>query len=225
MKSDPRRWALWATGMVLAVALAGCSAAQSIRQALPGVQQASPLGGPMATLEDLPYASMFLRVGDRFQALLLLGHVAGDGTQTWYGVDGLALQLRDQRVIYSRGLPVDLFESHAAGSRVETPVDCGGDQSVAVPERLHYSRLREQQRFFTEVRESVVCTREAIVTPGYSGMALRIDERVALLPDPRRQTRTRWLAEETGQLLRLEYGEHPWYPQIALYLIKPVAPR
>ena len=104
-------------------------------------------------------------------------------------------------------------------------MDCGGDQSVAVPERLHYSRLREQQRFFTEVRESVVCTREAIVTPGYSGMALRIDERVALLPDPRRQTRTRWLAEETGQLLRLEYGEHPWYPQIALYLIKPVAPR
>ena len=82
LKSDPRRWLLWTTGVVLAAVLAGCSAAHSIRQALPGAQQASPLGGPMAALDALPYASMFLRVGDRFQALLLLGHVASDGTHT-----------------------------------------------------------------------------------------------------------------------------------------------
>lgn len=212
---------------LIAVGIVGaaCSTPQALRQVLPGADEVSPLGGPMAELGRLPYASMLLRAGERFEALLLLGHVAADGTQTWYGMAGLALQLRDGRVIYSRGLPVDIFESHAAGAPNDEPVDCGDGSSVTVPDRLHYTRLREQPEFFTEMRESLVCTREAIVTPGYSGTALRIEERVALWPDPRRQTRVRWFAEGTGQLLRAEYGEHPWYPQIALYLIKPVAPR
>jgi hypothetical protein len=218
------RWRV-AGVLALAMVVAACSAPQVLRDALPGESAASPLGGPMVELERLPYASMLLSVGKRFQALLLLGHVGDDGTQTWYGVDGLVLQLQDGRVIHTRGLPVDIFDSHAAGEPLAEPLDCGEDRSVAVPERLHYTRLREQQTYFTELREAIRCTREAIVTPGYSGMALRIDERVALLPHRRRQTRTSWLAEDTGQLLRLEYGKHPWYPQIGIYLIKPVAPR
>lgn len=179
----------------------------------------------MIALERLPYASMLLRVGERFQALLLLGHVADDGLQTWYGVDGLVLQLRDGHVIHSRGLPVDIFESHAAGAADAGFVDCGDDIRAALPDGLHYTRLRDQQIYFAELRESVRCTREAIITPGYAGPALRIEEQIALLPGRRPQLRTRWLAEGSGQLLRVEYGKHPWYPEIGIYLIKPVAPR
>ncbi len=211
--------------LALGLVASACSAPQALREALPGGTAASPLSGPMAELERLPYASMLLRAGDRFQALLLLGHVSDDGIQTWYGVDGMVLQLQDGRVIHSRGLPVDILESHAAGMPNAEPVDCGDGESVIVAERLHYTRLREQQTYFTELRESVACTRETLVTPGYSGGVLRIDEQVALLPHRRRQSRTQWRAEGTGQLLRLEYGEHPEYPEIGIYLIKPVAPR
>jgi hypothetical protein len=226
LKTDRLRSLLRVTGVAaLTAVIAACSTPQALRQALPGADDVSPLGGPMAGLERLPYASMLLRVGDRFQALLLLGHVNDDGVQTWYGIDGLALQLQDDRVIHSRGLPLDILDSHAAGQLAEQPVDCGADRSIPVPERLFYTRFRDQTSYFTELSESVTCTREAIVTPGYSGPALRIEERVALLPHPRRQTRTRWLAEDSGQLLRVEYGDHPWYPEIALYLIRPVAPR
>jgi hypothetical protein len=179
----------------------------------------------MIALERLPYASMLLRVGERFQALLLLGHVADDGLQTWYGVDGMVLQLQDGQVIHSRGLPVDIFESHAAGAADAGFVDCGEDIRAALPDGLHYTRLRDQQTYFAELRESVRCAREAIVTPGYSGPALRIEERVALLPGRQPQLRTRWLAAGSGQLLRVEYGDHPWYPEIGIYLIKPVALR
>ena len=224
MKTESRSRRLAAI-LALSLALGGCSAAQTLRGVLPGTGEASPLSRPAAGLVRLPYALAFLRVGDHFQALLLLGHVSDDGIQTWYGIDGLALQLQDQRVIYSRGLPVDIFESHAAGALRDEPLDCGQGQRIVLPEWLHYTRLREQAGFFTEQRESIRCTRENIVTPGYEGVALRVEEQVALLPHPRPQTRTRWLAEGTGQLLRLEYGEHPWYPEIALYLIKPVAPR
>jgi hypothetical protein len=223
IESPRSRWRV-AGALALAVVVAACSAPRVLRDALPGESAASPLGGPMVELGRLPYASMLLKVGKRFQALLLLGHVGDDGTQTWYGVDGLVLQLQDGRVIHTRGLPVDIFDSHAAGEPITEPLHCGEGRNVAVPERLHYTRLREQQTYFTELREEIRCTREAIVTPGYSGMALRVDERVALLPHRRRQTRTSWLAEDTGQLLRLEYGDHPWYPQIGIYLIKPVAP-
>ena len=45
------------------------------------------------------------------------------------------------------------------------------------------------------------------------------------LPGRRPQLRTRWLAAGSGQLLRMEYGDHPWYPEIGIYLIKPVALR
>jgi hypothetical protein len=210
---------------MLGLMLGACSATQQLREALPGTTPPSPLGGPMAGLQRLPYASMLLRAGARFEALLLLGHVADDGVQTWYGVDGLVLQLHEGQVIHSRGLPVDIFESHAAGAAAAGFVDCGGDIRAALADGLRYTRLRNEPTYFAELRESVGCSREAIVTPGYSGPALRIDEWVALLPGRRPQLRTRWLAADSGQLLRMEYGDHPWYPQIGIVMIKPVAPR
>lgn len=216
---------LRAAALLLAGVLAACGTVQTAREALPGRTAASPLSGPMAGLTRLPYASMYLRVGGYFHALLLLGHVAADGTQTWYGVDGLALQLRDGQVIHTRGLPVDILDSHAAGPVAAPAIDCGEALAVVAPEPLYYTQLRDRPGHFTELRESIDCRREAIVTPAYTGPALRIDERVALLPGRRVQLRSRWFVEATGQLLRIEYGEHPWYPQIALYLIKPVAPR
>ncbi|MES0875172.1 YjbF family lipoprotein [Sinimarinibacterium thermocellulolyticum] len=211
--------------VLLAGMIAACGTVQRVRDALPGGDAASGLAGPIAELARLPYASMYVRVGSRFHALMLLGHVAVDGTQTWYGMDGLALQLKNDHVIYTRGLPTDIFESHAAGMPMDGNLDCGDGVSVTALEWLYYTRLRDQQSDVAEVTESVRCVRETIVTLGYSGPALRIEERVALLPDRRRQVRTRWLVEGTGQLLRLEYGDHPWYPEIGLYLIKPVAPR
>ncbi|WP_370307140.1 YjbF family lipoprotein [Sinimarinibacterium flocculans] len=207
-----------------AMALGGCSTSRALRGALPGSEAPSVLGGVLPRMERLPYASMLLRANDRFEALLLLGHVGADGVQTWYGIDGLVVQLRDGRVIHTRGLLVDVHDSHAAGVLREMPEDCGA-AGAQVSEWLHYTRLREHKDYFAEQRESIHCTRETVVTPAYSGPALRVEERIALHPHRERQARTRWFAEGSGQLLRLEYGEHPWYPQIALYLIKPVAPR
>src|SRR5690606_10916984 len=148
-----------AVGAVLGMLASACSTQQALREVVPGSDRTSSLGGAMATFERLPYASMLLRIGNRFQALLLLGHVGADGVQTWYGADGLAVRLRDGRQIYSRGLPVDIFESHVAGTPNDEVVDCGDGSSVTVRERLHYARLREQQSYFTELSESVRCTR------------------------------------------------------------------
>ncbi|QHS10534.1 YjbF family lipoprotein [Sinimarinibacterium sp. NLF-5-8] len=213
------------SAILLPVLLLGaCNTGRVAYQGLTqGGQLPSELGRPLMTLSQLPYASAYLRVGAQFQAFAVLAMVSDDGVQTWYGKNGLTLQISQDQLLYTHGLPRDVAESFAgAPRRADDSVDCGDGVRVPLTAALSYVRLRDDPVYLQTTRLRARCTRAQLVTPGYSGPVLRITEDYVFPPHPQPQVRTRWLIESTRQLLRLEYAEHPFYPALELYLIKPV---
>ncbi len=211
--------------LAMAAGVSACGTTAAVYDAVSqGDQAPSELSKPIVYAGQLPYASAYVRSGTDFQGLMVLGIVSPTGVQTWYGRDGLAVQIDAGRMIYSRGLPLDILDSYSAAAvpADASTIDCGDGQTTAVTPALYYTRMRESDTYLAEVRDEIRCSRENIVTPGYSGPALRIDERYVFPPHPKPQRRSRWLIEATGQLLRIEYDKHPLYPEIGIYLLKPV---
>lgn len=217
------------TVLVLSAAvLTACNTVTTVvKERLSSEGPASPIGRAIAGLGDLPFASAYVRVGDRFETLVVLGSIDASGVQTWYGRQGVELQLQGDRVIYSRGLPVDVLETYPASPAfAQIDYDCvGGPPYAAAEAALYYTRIAGSVEFTAEVRRALACRFESIVTPGYSGEALRVDEVYELPPHPRPQRRTKWLHPQTRQLLRLEYAEHPVAPQFTIAWLKPAAVR
>lgn len=230
MTTDPalrRRAVLRAVAILGAALLAACNTVTTlVKERVTEGDQGSPMVRAVTGLGDLPFASAYVRSGDRFEGLVILGSIDASGVQTWYGREGFALQLQGDRVIYSRGLPVDVLETYpAALAFAEQEYDCGGDVRYSEPPALFYTRLRNETGFLAELRQALRCRIEPIVTPGFAGDALRIDETYQFLPHPKTQRRTRWLHPQTRQLLRLEYAAHPLAPEVTISWLKPAARR
>ncbi|MEQ1438351.1 hypothetical protein AAG565_03210 [Fontimonas sp. SYSU GA230001] len=207
--------------------LAACNTVNTLVEERAGGEQAgTPMTRAITGLADLPFASAYVRSGDRFEGLLILGSIDAGGAQTWYGRDGLVLQLDGDRVTYSRGLPVDVLETYPADvGGVEPTQDCGDGVSHTEPPSLFYTRLRGAVDYLAEQRIDLRCRIEALVTPAYGGAAIRIDETYRVLPYRHTQRRSLWLHPQTRQLLRLEYGPHPAAPELSIVWIKPPARR
>jgi len=217
--------ALLRAAMLLAAAAgAACSTGKALWREVGAGDDESPLAGAVERLGGMPFAMAYVRAGDQYEALVLLGSIDADAVQTWYGREGLAIQLQRGRLIYSRGLPLDIAESYAAAPAVdEERLYCGRGIELTVVPELYYSRLRDRHEFQAELRQNIGCSVEEIVTPAYAGETLRVEERYLLPPHPRPQRRTRWLHPQTGQLLRLEYAEHPAYPALTIVWLKAAA--
>lgn len=213
-----RRWTALAAAVLL---LGGCNTARlAVSEGL-GDGQASAVGGAIGGLAGLPFASAYVRSGRAYEGFVVLGDVDARGVQTWYGKDGLLLQLDGAHVVRSRGLPVDIAETHAAAAALT--YDCGDGLEYQAGPALHYARLGHTTDFIAEIRESLSCRIEPLATPAYAGDALRIDELYRIAPHPRTQLRSVWLHPRTRELLRLEYAEHPLAPEISILWVKPVA--
>ncbi len=209
--------------LVLGIALSGCrtiSAVQDSRLFNDGPSSQS--GTAIANLDRMPFASAYVQVGTRFDALMLLGMTGPGALETWYGVKGLTVIVDDARVLYTRGLPeTNLAESIDAGEIFDyRRLDCGqGRTHLAMP-GLRYNRFEGASEYFPEITESLQCSIEALATPGYLGDALRIDEVIQFPPHKKTQLRTRWLHPGTGQLLRLKYSPSPYFPEVEVFWLK-----
>ena len=102
------------------VALSSCSYIDSNRIA-PGYTQAfslinSALFGEENTaitpelIENIPYASLLVKIGNGPYGLMILESISGDET-TWVSGDGVYFVIRDGRIIRSRGLENNLFNT------------------------------------------------------------------------------------------------------------------
>ncbi|MFA5940150.1 MAG: hypothetical protein WC809_12405 [Sinimarinibacterium sp.] len=230
MTTDParqRRAVLRALAIVATALLAACNTVTTlVKERMTEGDQGSPMVRAVTGLGDLPFASAYVRSGDRFEGLVILGSIDAGAVQNWYGREGFMLQIKGDRLTYSRGLPVDVLETYpAALAFAEQEYDCGDGIRYAEPPALFYTRLRNETGFLAELRQDLSCRIEPIVTPGYAGDALRVDESYLFLPHPQPQRRTRWLHPQTRQLLRLEYAEHPLAPEVTISWLKPAARR
>lgn len=219
MRIDRARWHVAAALLAAVAVLSGCNTATTlVKRSIGADAEQATIGRAVAGLADLPFASARVSSGRAFDGFVVLGSVDGRGVQTWYGREGMYLQMRGDRVIHSRGLPVDIAEYHDAEAVLT--YDCGNGVEYVAQPGLFYMRLRESTEFIAAMRESLTCRVEALITPAYGGDALRIDESYRVEPHPRLQRRTVWLHPQTRQVLRLEYGEHPLAPELSIVWIR-----
>ncbi len=224
MRTRRSRAAAW-IALVLTVSglLAGCGTISAVSDSpIFGDEPPSQTGNAIANLATMPFANAYVQAGTKFDALVLLGMVGPGSLETWYGTKGLTVIVDDARVLYTRGLPeMNIAESIDAGLVLDyRRLDCGrGRVHLAMP-TLRYNRLEGEREYFPELTESLKCTVEALATPGFLGDALRVDETILFPPHRKPQQRTRWLHPGTGQLLRLQYGPSPYYPEIEILWLK-----
>ncbi|HEY1075263.1 MAG TPA: YjbF family lipoprotein [Fontimonas sp.] len=212
--------------LALAGSVAGCRTFNAVSEApIFAGEMPSRSGTAIAKLAELPLANAYVQVGSRFDALVLLGMIGPGALETWYGPRGLTLVVDDARVLYTRGLPDrNIAESVDAGEVFDyRRLDCGrGRTHLAMP-GLRYVRYEGSDEYIAELTESLRCSVEALMTPGYVGDALRVDEVIQFPPHQKTQLRTRWLHPGTGQLLRLQYAPSTYAPEIEILWFKVAA--
>lgn len=213
------RFALLLVGAVFS----GCTTISAVRDSSlfnDGVP--SQTGNAIANLDQMPFASAYVQVGTRFDALVLLGMTGPGSQETWFGAKGLTVVVDDARVLYTRRLPGNnIAETIDAGGVLDYQrYDCGRGRTYLAAPSLRYNRLEGSREYLAEVTESLRCSVEALATPGYLGDAIRVDETVVFPPHKKPQQRSRWLHPGTGQLLRLKYEDSPYYPEIEIIWLK-----
>lgn len=168
----------------------------------------------------LAFASARVRSDDNFDGMLILGIVGDDGLQTWYGKNELVVQIDHGRLVHSRSLPIDVVDSFAASNDSPTLIECGPGRAYASSGGLFYTRLRGHKDYVVEMRRSIRCSVEEIVTPAYAGIVLKIESSFQIGPHPKQQVRTIWINPYNGAWVKLAYGEHPLYPSLSIVSIK-----
>ena len=172
-------------------------------------------------IQEIPYATLGVRVDDQTRAVMVLANLDGRVLQ-WVSADRVIFETEGGRLLRTRGLKRDLVDTRWRTEAPDPFVAFSGDE--ALPGRGVYREvdIGEERAVAVESRFQVRGT-ETITILGQQHTVRRVDEH-AIDRSWRWETRNSfWIDPQTGRVWRSFQQYCPEIPPIELELLKPAA--
>lgn len=197
--------------------LGGCSNTASvthetIKYALMGVDDVTVSA---EHINQLPYASAYLKIGDNPRVFVVLAYVNGD-ERAWLTADRVMVITRHGRVIKTVGMSNDLALSVPdAADPLSMPMVASADwHALAEWDQVYLSGYRLESTLVRAGQDTLdLVTREI--------NAVRFEEQVTLRPGGTSWTNVFWRDPVSGQVVKTRQHLGPDLPVIELTILKP----